>query len=219
MTAVGSWLTDGDERFVLRGILAAAATGATALIDAVAVHRGHPRRAIADAAERAYSTLDESSHAAALAAADALGDQLSGLLETLATGPGRDALVARLRPAEDDYPRVFVAEAVDGAREAYAAAWAAAPTLPPAASRSCRVEAHVATAGLLGSDNELSRPFPRGYRGIVPLLQPQRVWAAWTVLEPGRSAGTAYDGMVWVDDHWAWFPRPYRTLRHLAAGG
>ena len=25
--------------------------------------------------------------------------------------------------------------------------------------------------------------------------------------------GMAYDGLVWIDDHWAWFPKPFRVLR------
>jgi hypothetical protein len=40
------------------------------------------------------------------------------------------------------------------------------------------------------------------------LLDPQRVWVAWEVIPLGKSAGMAYDGLVWIEDHWAWFPKP-----------
>ena len=49
----------------------------------------------------------------------------------------------------------------------------------------------------------------------LPLLDPHRVWARWKFVRPGEPSGMAYDGLVWVDDHWAWFPKPYRVLAHL----
>jgi hypothetical protein len=65
---------------------------------------------------------------------------------------------------------------------------------------------------MLASDNELSRPFPGGYRAIAAKLNPNRIWVRWKFCRPGETAGMAYDGLVWVDDHWAWFPKPYRAL-------
>ena len=41
-------------------------------------------------------------------------------------------------------------------------------------------------------------------------LLPGRIWAAWRYVTPGRTAGLSYDGLTWCDDHWAWFPKPYR---------
>ena len=41
------------------------------------------------------------------------------------------------------------------------------------------------------------------------------VWAAWKYVVPGATSGLAYDGLVWCEDHWSWFPRPYRVLRDL----
>ena len=31
-----------------------------------------------------------------------------------------------------------------------------------------------------------------------------------------RDSGLAFDGLVWCDDHWAWFPKPYRFLANTA---
>jgi hypothetical protein len=68
---------------------------------------------------------------------------------------------------------------------------------------------------MLGDENDLSRQFPQGYRAIAKWLQPGRVWVAWKYLKPGAQSGDAYNGLVWVDDHWAWFPKPFRVLRTL----
>jgi hypothetical protein len=58
----------------------------------------------------------------------------------------------------------------------------------------------------------MSRPFPGGYRSVAGLLTPTRVWVAWRYRSPGSSTGLSYDGLVWCDDHWAFFPKPYRVL-------
>ncbi|HWO61148.1 MAG TPA: hypothetical protein VNO31_14065 [Umezawaea sp.] len=47
---------------------------------------------------------------------------------------------------------------------------------------------------------------------MADLLVPTRVWAAWKYRSPNSSAGLSYDGLVWCDDHWAFFPKPYRVL-------
>jgi hypothetical protein len=41
---------------------------------------------------------------------------------------------------------------------------------------------------------------------------PERIWVAWEFVEPGRDSGLSFDGLVWCEDHWAWFPRPYLLL-------
>lgn len=47
---------------------------------------------------------------------------------------------------------------------------------------------------------------------MANLLVPARVWATWQYHSTGNSAGISYDGLVWCDDHWAFFPKPYRVL-------
>jgi hypothetical protein len=69
---------------------------------------------------------------------------------------------------------------------------------------------------MLADENDLSLQFPRGYRSIAHWLQPERIWLAWKYLAPGAQSGVAYNGLVWMDDHWAWFPKPFRVLRELA---
>lgn len=71
---------------------------------------------------------------------------------------------------------------------------------------------HLAPAGAFVDDNAMSRPFPGGYRSVANLLVPARVWATWQYHSTGNSAGICYDGLVWCDDHWAFFPKPYRVL-------
>lgn len=228
---VASWLGDPDEHTVLRGTLAARHLDDPGLLDRVEAHTGHPRPAIAEAARRSAASLratlatrtpgedaarQSDARTQALTAIAVLRDQLEPLLRSLARDP--DGQVAEsLRPRPDDYARAFLPRWTDAARDAYQAVWNDVPRVR-SASADVVVRCHLAPAGMLADENELSFHFPGGYRGIAPLLDPHRVWARWTYLRPGASAGQSYDGLVWLDDHWAWFPKPFRVLRELAEG-
>ena len=37
-------------------------------------------------------------------------------------------------------------------------------------------------------------------------------WWRWKFTKPGEDLGMAYDGLVFVNGHWAWFPKPYRAI-------
>jgi hypothetical protein len=132
------------------------------------------------------------------------------LLDAMRKDPeGR--IVERLRPRPEDYESVFEAEIVDRARTAYESIWNQGITVESSLTQT-ETRVAVAPAGMLGGDNDLSRPFPGGYRAIAKWLKPSRVWAAWKYVEPCKTSGMAYDGLVWCDDHWTWFPKPYRVL-------
>ena len=147
----------------------------------------------------------------------ALRLHLEPILATLARDTTGE-VAAQLRPTAADHRLVFTEAVADDAARLYAAFWEEPwHAQVPTGDRS-RTLCHLAPAGMLADDNELSRPFPLGYRQVAPLLQPSRVWATWKYVAPGSTSGLAFDGLVWCDDHWSWFPRPYRVLRALAGG-
>jgi hypothetical protein len=235
---VASWLGSTDERTVLRGLLAAKINPEPRFAERAAALRQHSRSAIARAATLAgdaiagrgpdatrqpmppplpastRSDADDQSRLAALALGEFIKAQVEPLLRALA----RDVdggVVASLRPRPEDYARVFIPDAVDAARGAYETVWAEPPRIETRGS-SLQLECHVAPAGMLTYDNELSKHFPGGYRHIGHLLDPHRTWVRWKYLRPGQTSGMAFDGLVWCDDHWAWFPKPFRALAQLA---
>lgn len=150
----------------------------------------------------------------AYAAIETIRAQVTPLLEAF----GRDRtgeLVAGLKPRDEDYAKVFRAEAVAAARAAYQSFWQTRPAITVPPPRQSALLCYVAPAGLLATEHELARHFPGGYRALARWLNPQRVWVAWKYVEPGQTSGLAFDGLVWCDDHWAWFPKPYRALGTL----
>jgi hypothetical protein len=151
----------------------------------------------------------------ALLAAEVLAGQVRPLL--LAFAKDRSGEVAeRFRPQPGDYARVFLPAAAEPARHAYQNLWQAAKEIPFPTGTQSELRIAMAPAGMLASDNDLSRQFPGGYAAIARHLQPHRVWAAWEYVKPGEDSGLAFDGLVWCDDHWAWFPKPYRVLAELS---
>jgi hypothetical protein len=155
---------------------------------------------------------ESAAQAGAMAAIELIRAQVAPLLEAIARDRSGE-VVKLLRPRADDYAKVFVAEAIDAARRAYEPVWDGSLKIAYPSPQQTVLRCHVAPAGLLAEDNELSRHFPGGYRAIARWLNPHRAWVAWKYLRPGEEAGISYDGLVWIDDHWAWFPKPYRHLK------
>lgn len=54
--------------------------------------------------------------------------------------------------------------------------------------------------------------FPGGYAAVAPFLLDGPTWYRWRIAAPGTELGLAYDGLVDLGDHFAWFPKPWRLL-------
>jgi len=122
-----------------------------------------------------------------------------------------------LKPLAADYEKVFLGDAIPAARAYYEPLWSQNKPFRTPAAHESQLHVALAPAGMLLSDNELSHKFPSGYHPIAPWLHPHKVWAAWKYTAPGATSGMSYDGLVWCDDHWAWFPKPYRALQSWLA--
>lgn len=147
----------------------------------------------------------------ALVAIEVLRAQLEPLLWEL--GQEHDGRLAdTLRPRAGDAALAFIPEAAVAAEAAYDALWRRSPARVGAVPMSHTLQIDLAPAGMLGDDNVLSRAFPGGYRGVAARLDPRRVWVRWTYAPSTGAPGLAYDGLVWLDDHWVWYPKPYRVL-------
>jgi hypothetical protein len=176
--------------------------------------------ALADAWQGRANEDHEAAHESAakisaIAAIELIRAQVIPILEAVARDRSGD-LVRSLRPREDDYEKVFVGEAINLARQGYEPMWDASLKIAYPSSEQTALLCYVAPAGMLAEENELSWHFPGGYRAIASWLNPHRVWVRWKYVKPGETSGLAYDGLVWIDDHWTWFPKPYRVLKALS---
>ncbi|NJN81174.1 MAG: immunity 49 family protein [Caldilineaceae bacterium] len=146
-----------------------------------------------------------------LLALETIKAQVRPLLAALPTMPA-DELAQAVQPRTADYNLVFQGIDATWLQAEYDRLWAGGIDLRVDADQTV-LEIHAAPAGMLAYENELSFPFPGGYRACADLLNPRRIWVAWKYRRPDANAGMAFDGLVWVDDHWAWFPKPFRLLK------
>lgn len=122
--------------------------------------------------------------------------------------PGGDPILAQaLRPRPEDYARVFEGPHVDALRGGLQAQWASAGAI---AARDGQTELRLiaATSDELRSGAE---SFP-GYAPVLTALRPGFTWYRLKFIRPGESAGSHFDGLVHVQDHWALFPEPWRHV-------
>jgi hypothetical protein len=169
-----------------------------------AAYRAEPSRFDPERLAAVESAWREMADSAADVSITVLRLRLEPMLQAIAVDRTGVAL-RELRPRDDDYAKTFAATVVDRARRHYEELWAG-PLDFRHPEPGAHVEIHVAP---LGDDHEL---FPAKRRDVAALLLPNRVWASWRYVTPGRRAGLSYDGLAWCDDHWAWFPKPYRLL-------
>jgi hypothetical protein len=133
--------------------------------------------------------------------------------------PGADttALTVKLRPQPADYDAVFTGEAAKQAKEAYDIAWDAGNiVVHPTAEQT---EIHVAgtTPEQLKKGEGNASACPTGYKEIADKLKPDMVLYCFRFVKPGEKGGHGADGLVWVNEHWALFPKPFRALGYAPA--
>lgn len=127
--------------------------------------------------------------------------------------------VKTLKPTRQDLQLLFDEPLVDFAEQGINQLYAGNNlyiTLP----QDAELQVVACPAGLLRWANMLSNKFPGGYRDLAGWMTPNRIWLCWKVETPTTSM--AYDGLVWLDDHWCWLPKIFRSLVpylfHGAAG-
>ena len=56
----------------------------------------------------------------------------------------------------------------------------------------------------------VEQDFPGGYQKVKDFFKPGLTVYRWKYTKPGETLGMAYDGLIFVNNHWAWFPKPWR---------
>ncbi len=174
------------------------------LLDATAPHLPGPggEPPIAESAARLDEALQD------------IGAAVRPTLEAMLDTARAPELVASLAPRPGDAARAFLGtpdelQAIDAR---YAALWSRDPPRVRAPSAQVALRILVATGGMLGADAPMNKLFPRSWAAVAARLRPERTWVAWAYEPVGGGRPTDYDGLVWLDDRWVWFPAPWRVL-------
>jgi hypothetical protein len=128
--------------------------------------------------------------------------------------PGADpaALSAKLRPTAADYAAVFDEELAKKAEALYGPAWAAGQIVVQHKPDQTATLIAKATVDELVAGTGQSMSFPGGYKKAAPRMKKGLTVYAFKFVVPGQQLGMAYDGQIYVNGHWALFPKPWRLL-------
>ncbi len=208
-------LQDPEPRRRLLGLWAIRACEGLDWLESVQALRADPEPVVAEQADQVAATLGRVTEARleVLGSLALLAEGARSLIRRMAERP---ETIIGLKPDRDDCARLFNAGYAQGLAEGAAALYRNPPRANPGEDYP-ELDVTAAPAGLLRGPNVLSERFPRGYRDIAGWMSPERIWLSWAWR--AKSGGAVrHDGLAWLDDHWVWFPKPFRLLASRLPG-
>jgi hypothetical protein len=123
-------------------------------------------------------------------------------------------LTRELKPTSADYQAVFTPSVAIKAEQTYVAKiWSDPDVAITAEAGQTELKLWKATSEEIKQWGPgVSSVFPGGYERIGPSLKPGLTWYTWKYTAPGAQLGMAYNGLVYVNGHWAFFPKPWQAL-------
>jgi hypothetical protein len=134
------------------------------------------------------------------------------LQEFLAPGAQFEELTKKLRPADADYDAVFAEDVAAKARALYNDAWNKGGMVIAPKEGQTTLNLWGATTGDLQSWTGYASEFPGGYRDVASKFKDGLTFYRFKFVPPGEDLGMAFDGLVFVNGHWAIFPKPWMAV-------
>lgn len=131
------------------------------------------------------------------------------------TKPGADdlALTLKLRPQPADYDAVFVGDAAAKVKALLEPVWDGTKAgLKPTAEQT-QIEVYTATGDELKKGEGEAARCPPAYKDIAENINPKMVMYCFRFVKPGEKAGLHGDGLFFVNDHWAMFPKAFKAFK------
>ena len=136
---------------------------------------------------------------------------LQPFVERRGTDEERYQLLLAMKPRDEDFGRLFQEPLLSPARALYAALWRQPPPLLPKPGQN-HLWIRTASSEDFVAWNARGQEFPGGYRKLGPHLGPELAWVAFKFVIEGDFTGLSFDGLVWLDNRFAWFPQPWRLV-------
>ncbi|MET7402756.1 hypothetical protein ABZS66_55675 [Dactylosporangium sp. NPDC005572] len=155
-----------------------------------------------------------SSSAASKRAAFPKGDAgAKSLMEALRAADGPET-VKTLQPTAADYAAVFTDDLAGKAESFYKTKlWNGQKVDMGVSAAQTDLKVFQATSEDIRKwTKAVERDFPGGYKQLGPHLKPGLTVYRWKYTEPGEDSGRAYEGLVYVNDHWIWVPKAWEIL-------
>lgn len=121
------------------------------------------------------------------------------------------ALTAALKPSEADIRKVYHDPLAEKLVVNYGELFAAGTKFGPKPAQDTLLTV-AATTGGLRSGNAVLREFPGGYAGILDYFKGDYPILRFKFVKSGETSGLAFDGLIYVNNHWVLMPKPWRYL-------
>lgn len=140
--------------------------------------------------------------------------QVMPVLNAIHEDTNEQNYIRTLKPSHEDIEQVFDDEAVDYVKEYVDTFWSRSLIIQ-APKQPYDIQASICPAGMFYSNSPMTKQFPSGYIAIAAWLKPACVWVSWRTVGPGERSGQTYDGLVFVNQRWVWFPKVHKMLAKL----
>ena len=117
-----------------------------------------------------------------------------------------------LRPTRDDYKAVFEGAAAAKAEAGYKKLWDEGIVVVAPGPRQTELILGSATTDDIKTGGPTAKELPGGYAKVADSLKKGVTFWRFQFVEKGKTAGIAFDGLVFVNGHWVIFPKPWRVL-------
>ena len=130
--------------------------------------------------------------------------------------PGADcaALSKQLRPSAADYAAVFDADFGTKVAAAWDPAWEAGKMVMAPKPGQTEVKISSATTDELKAGTGNAAELAGGWKDAAAKMKPGLKVYRCHFLEPGKTAGMSFDGLIYVNGNWRVFPKPWRALEN-----
>ena len=128
------------------------------------------------------------------------------------SGADAAALSNALRPKAADYDAVFVGDAATRMKAGIEPLWDSGKLVIKPAPEQTEIVVVGAGQGDLVKGEGNAQACPGGYKGVAEKIQPNTVVYCAKFVKPGEKHGLSIDGLVYVNGHWALFPKPWKLI-------
>lgn len=122
------------------------------------------------------------------------------------------ALSKQLRPTATDYAAVFDGDFGTKVAAVWNAAWDSGQMVIAPKSGQTEVKVSSATTEELKAGTGNASELAGGWKEVAPKMKPGLKVYRFHFLEPGKTAGMSFDGLIHVNGNWRVFPKPWRAL-------
>ena len=128
--------------------------------------------------------------------------------------PGADcaALSKQLRPTTADYAAVFEGDFGTKVAAVWNPMWDAGQMVMAPKAGQTEVKISSATAEELKAGTGGASELAGGWKEVAPKMKPGLKVYRFQFLEPGKTAGMSFDGLIFVNGNWRVFAKPWRAL-------